>query len=234
MTARVNPLAIVTGASRGIGHAVSRALLGRGYDVVMIARNEAAIRDAAQTLTSEVGGGRAEPWAFDIADEAAVANLATTLASAGRVPTILVNNAGIVSRGPLVEDTPVEAWDRVVGVNLRGPFLLCRAFLREMKRAGRGRVVFVGSISSTMGCPNNASYGASKWGLVGLMKSVAEETRGSGVIVTAILPGSVDTEMLVGSGFPPAMTAADVADAIVNLAVDAPAALHGSAVEMFG
>lgn len=231
----MNPLAIVTGASRGIGHAVSRSLLARGYDVVMVARDETAVRFAAQALEAEVGArASAEPWAFDVADASAVDALAASLEARGRVPEILVNNAGIVRRGPLVEDTSVEDWNDVMNVNLRGPFLMCRAFLRRMKAAKRGRVVFVGSISSTLGCPNNASYGASKWGVIGLMKAVAEEARGTGLVVTAVLPGSVDTDMLVGSGFPPAMSAADVARTIVDLATDAPCAMHGSAVEMFG
>ncbi len=232
----MSSLAIVTGASRGIGFAVSRELFRRGHEVVMVARDEAAVQEAARTITRQVAtdGGATRPWAFDVSDEHAVEHLAHVLGQEGRVPNVLVNNAGIVRRGPLVEDTPLADWDAVLRVNLRGPFLICRAFLKGMKAAGRGRIVFVGSISSTLGCPNNAAYGASKWGAVGLMKSVAEEARGSGVVVTAVLPGSVDTEMLVGSGFAPAMSADDVAFTIVNLATDAPSALHGSAVEMFG
>ena len=103
-----------------------------------------------------------------------------------------------------------------------------------MLAAGRGRFVHVASISSTIGCPNNASYAASKWGLVGLSKSLAEELRGTGLASTAILPGSVDTEMLRGSGFDPQMTPDDVASTITYLALDAPLAINGSAVEVFG
>lgn len=232
--AGARPLAIVSGASKGIGLATSRALLARGLDVVMIARGEAALREAASKLGDGANGAQAHVRPLDVADEHAVAALARALEAEGRAPAVLVNNAGVVRRGPLVEDTAVADWDLVMGVNVRGPFLLCRAFLGPMKRAGRGRIVFVASISSTLGCPRNASYGASKWAVVGLMKSVAEETRGTGLVVTAVLPGSVDTEMLAGSGFAPAMSPEDVATTIVDLALDAPAAMHGSAVEMFG
>ena len=103
-----------------------------------------------------------------------------------------------------------------------------------MLAARRGRFVHVASISATIGSPGAASYSASKWGLVGLAKSLAEELRGTGLCSMAILPGSVDTEMLVGSGFAPSMTAADVAAMIVHTGLDAPEALTGSAIEMFG
>jgi len=102
------------------------------------------------------------------------------------------------------------------------------------KLARRGRFVHVASISATLGCPGIASYAASKWGLVGFAKSLAEELRGTKLASIALLPGSVDTEMLVGSGFEPQMTADDVAAMLVHLGLDAPDALTGSAVEMFG
>jgi 3-oxoacyl-[acyl-carrier protein] reductase len=94
--------------------------------------------------------------------------------------------------------------------------------------------VHVGSISSTIGCPENASYAASKWGLVGFAKSLAEELRGTQLASIAVLPGSVDTDMLRGSGFEPAMTADDVAGTVVYAALDAPLAMNGSALEVFG
>jgi 3-oxoacyl-[acyl-carrier protein] reductase len=150
------------------------------------------------------------------------------------VPELVVLNAGIVRRGTRVEETSFEDWRRVLAVNLDGPFLVTRALLGSMRAAGRGRLVFVGSISSTIGCSANASYAASKWGVVGLMKSVAEETRGTGLVVSGVLPGSVDTDMLRGSGFEPVMTPAEVAGTILYLGIDAPAAVHGSAVELFG
>jgi 3-oxoacyl-[acyl-carrier protein] reductase len=150
------------------------------------------------------------------------------------VPRAVVNNAGIVHRGARVHETSPESWDEVLAVNLRGPFLVSRAFLPAMLAAGRGRFVHVSSISATLGSPGAASYAASKWGLVGLSKSLAEELRGTGLVSVAVLPGSVDTDMLAGSGFAPRMTADDVAAMIVHSALDAPDAVTGSAIEMFG
>jgi 3-oxoacyl-[acyl-carrier protein] reductase len=97
-----------------------------------------------------------------------------------------------------------------------------------------GRFVFVGSISSTIGCAGVASYAASKWGLLGFAKSLAEELRGTDLAALSVLPGSVDTDMLVGSGFEAKMSAHDVANTITYAALDAPAAMNGSSIEIFG
>jgi 3-oxoacyl-[acyl-carrier protein] reductase len=224
-------LAVVTGGSRGIGLEVARGWVSRGGQV-MVTGTGPKVHDAAATLSAE-GPGEAVGIVSDTSHEQEVAELARLTLQRG-VPELVVLNAGVVRRGPRVDETALEDWERVLAVNLSGPFLVARAFLPAMRAAGRGRLVFVGSISSTIGCAANASYAASKWGVVGLMKSVAEETRGTGLVVSAVLPGSVDTEMLAGSGFEPAMTAADVAGTILYLGVDAPPAIHGSAVEMFG
>lgn len=224
-------LAVVTGGSRGIGLEVARGWVRRGGQVVMSGTGS-RVQEAAAELCAE-GPGRAVGVVSDTSREQDVAELARVSLERG-VPELVVLNAGVVRRGPRVEETPLADWERVLAVNLSGPFLVARAFLPAMRAAERGRLVFVGSISSTIGCATNASYAASKWGVVGLMKSVAEETRGTGLVVSGVLPGSVDTEMLHGSGFAPAMTAADVASTILYLGVDAPAAVHGSAVEMFG
>ena len=172
--------------------------------------------------------------ACDVASEGEVARASTEILAALGPPRVVVNNAGIVRRGALVHETRPDDWDEVVAVNLRGPFLISRAFLPAMLAARRGRFVHVASISATIGSPGAASYSASKWGLVGFSKSLAEELRGTGLASMAILPGSVDTEMLVGSGFAPQMTADDVAAMIVHAGLDAPEALTGSAIEMFG
>jgi len=165
---------------------------------------------------------------------AGVERAASDVLSSLGVPRAIVNNAGVVRRGPLVHETTPEDWDHVLAVNLRGPFLVSRAFLPSMLAAGRGRFVHVASISATLGSPGAASYAASKWGLVGFAKSLAEELRGTGLQSIAILPGSVDTDMLAGSGFAPQMSADDVAGMIVHAALDAPSAINGSAIEMFG
>ncbi len=229
MTGRV---AVVTGAGGGIGAATTVALAERGLTVVALGRTRSTLETAAERARAL--GARAEVQVCDVADAADVqAAKERVLADLG-APSVVVNAAGIVRRGPPVEEVDPADWDAVIATNLRGAFLVSRAFLGAMRAAGRGRLIHVGSISSTLGCPGNASYAASKWGLVGLSKSIAEELRGTDVQSMALLPGSVDTEMLVGSGFAPAMTAAEVAAQIVYLALDAPAAMNGAAVEMFG
>jgi 3-oxoacyl-[acyl-carrier protein] reductase len=103
-----------------------------------------------------------------------------------------------------------------------------------MLGAKEGRVVNVSSISGTVGSPRQAAYAAAKWGVIGFTKSLAEELCGTGVQALCVVPGSVDTEMLKGSGFPPRMSPEDVARVVIYAALDAPSAMSGSAVEMFG
>ena len=135
---------------------------------------------------------------------------------------------------PELEDTSLESYERQMAINLRAPFLLTRELLPALRGAKHGRILFVGSITSTLGARNAAVYAASKWGLVGLMKSLAEELSDSGVVTCALLPGSVDAEMLVGSGFTPRMSAEDVALTIAWYALEAPLAQNGGVVELFG
>jgi NAD(P)-dependent dehydrogenase (short-subunit alcohol dehydrogenase family) len=190
------------------------------------------LTSAAATVAAT--GVDARAVACDVASESDVTRAAAEILASMGTPRVVVNNAGIVRRNALIHETRPEAWDEVIAVNLRGPYLISRAFLPAMLAARRGRFVHVASISATIGSPGAASYAASKWGLVGLAKSLAEELRGTGLASIAILPGSVDTEMLVGSGFEPNMTADDVAAMIVHAGLDAPDALTGSAIEMFG
>lgn len=223
---------VVTGPSRGIGRATVLAFARRGARLSLLGRPSAAlegvVREAAE-LGAEV---RDHPC--DVQREEDVDEAARALLDGWGAPDVVVNNAGIVRRGALVEETEVAAFDEVIAVNLRGPFLVSRALVPAMRARAKGRLVHVASISSTIACPRNASYAASKWGLLGFAKSLAEELRDSGVVSVCILPGSVDTEMLKGSGFPPQMSPEDVANAIVWLAIEAPSAVHGTAMEMFG
>ncbi|XXT19853.1 SDR family oxidoreductase [Sorangium sp. So ce429] len=225
-------VAVVTGPSRGIGRATALALARRGLSVALLGRPGPrldAIADEVRRLDVA-----ALPVPCDVASDEQVARAAAEVVAWLGAPHVVVNNAGIVRRGAPVHETSPAAWDEVMAVNLRGPYLVSRAFLPAMLAQGRGRLVHVGSISSTIASPGNASYAASKWGLVGFAKSLAEELRGKGLQSIAVLPGSVDTDMLVGSGFPPQMSADDVARLIVYAALDAPDAVTGSALEMFG
>lgn len=224
--------AVVTGPSRGIGRAVALALSARGLRVALLGRPSPRLDAVVGEL--RVGGGEALPVPCDVSVEGDVDEAARTVVERWGAPAVVVNNAGIVVRGPRVHETTPERWDEVLAVNLRGAFLVARAFLPAMLARGRGRLVQIASISATLGSPGAASYAASKWGLVGLTKSLAEELRGTGLSCVAVLPGSVDTDMLEGSGFTPQMSAADVARTVVFAALDAPDALTGSAIEMFG
>jgi 3-oxoacyl-[acyl-carrier protein] reductase len=118
--------------------------------------------------------------------------------------------------------------------NLKGIFLVTRAFLPAMRAARSGRFVTIASISATLGTAGLAPYCASKWGAVGFTKSLAEELRGSGLQAISVLPGSVDTPMVAVGGFAPQMSPGDVARVVVFAALDAPDAMNGSSVECFG
>jgi 3-oxoacyl-[acyl-carrier protein] reductase len=224
-------IAVITGASRGIGAATARAFAARGIQVAMIARAHDELETASRAIAAL--GIDATMISCDVADPDQVARAARSILSLG-TPRVVVNNAGIVHRGKRVHETDVASWDEVIAVNLRGPFLITRALLPAMLVEKRGRFIQIASISATIGSPGAASYAASKWGVVGFSKSLAEELRGTGLQSIAILPGSVDTQMLEGSGFTPQMSADDVAKTIVFAALDAPDALNGSAIEVFG
>jgi 3-oxoacyl-[acyl-carrier protein] reductase len=148
---------------------------------------------------------------------------------------VLVNNAGIVERAPIAE-TSEESWDRVLETNLKSAFLCTRGVLPSMMKRRSGRIINVSSISGRTGTPELAPYCASKWGLIGFSKAAAEEGREHNVQIFTVCPGSVDTEMLQKGlpGAKPQMTAEQVASLIVYLALDAPAAMTGAAIDMFG
>lgn len=232
MKRHAGDLAVVTGASRGIGRATAIGLAKRGVRVALLGRSSPMLDDAAEA--AQAAGAEARPFVCDVAREDDVARAAEEVLATMGTPRVVINNAGIVRRGARVEETSPVDWDDVLAVNLRGPFLVSRAFLPSMLGAKRGRLVHVASVSATIGCAGAASYAASKWGLVGLAKSLAEELRGTGLQSIAVLPGSVDTDMLVGSGFEPRMTAEETAGFLVYVALDAPAAINGAALEMFG
>jgi 3-oxoacyl-[acyl-carrier protein] reductase len=204
-------VAVVTGAGRGIGRAVALKLAERGHDVALLARTV----EELEAVAGEVAGA-AERVAKDLG-----------------VPRVVVSNAGVVRRALVVESSEAD-WDHVIDVNLKGAFLVARALLPAMIAAKRGRFVALASISSTLGTPRQSAYCAAKWGLVGFVKALAEELRPAGLQAMCVLPGSVDTAMLRGSGFAPQMSPEDVANLVTYAALDAPDALNGSAVEMFG
>jgi len=226
--------AVVTGAGRGIGRAVALALGRRGLSVALLARTQGELEEVAGAFR-EANGSRVEARVVscDVGDAASVAAAAREVEARFGAPRVVINNAGVVRRVRTVEMT-TEDWDAVIRVNLTGTFLVSRAFLPAMLARGRGRIVNVASISATLGTAKQAAYNASKWGVIGFTKSLAEELRGTGLQALAVLPGAVDTTMLVGSGFAPQMTAEEVAGTLVFAALDAPDAMNGSALEVFG
>jgi 3-oxoacyl-[acyl-carrier protein] reductase len=223
--------AIVTGASRGVGRAAALAFARRGLAVGLVGRQSSEL-EQTRLLALENGAPEVRSWFVDLADARATEAAARLIASEADVE-VLVNNAGVAHR-TRIEETSTESYEQQITVNLSAPFLLTRELLPAMRRRARGRIVHVGSISSTLGTPRLAAYCASKWGLIGFMKSLAEELHDSGVMTLAILPGSIDTRMLQGSGFPPRMTADEVAQTIAYFALDAPLSHNGSVIEMFG
>jgi 3-oxoacyl-[acyl-carrier protein] reductase len=232
------PVAVITGAGRGIGRATALAFARRGYACALLSRSAAELDSVGEELRAVAN---APPLLLpcDVSNEREVERARDqilahyTKKSWASFPSVVVNNAGIVSRSSIVE-TSLADWSRSLDVNLTGAFLVSRAFLPSMLAARQGRIVHVASISSTLGTPKLSAYCASKWGLLGFMKSMAEELRGTGLQTMAVLPGSVDTQMLEGSGFTPQMSPSDVAKVIVHAALDAPDAMNGSAIEVFG
>jgi NAD(P)-dependent dehydrogenase (short-subunit alcohol dehydrogenase family) len=219
--------AIVTGGGRGIGAAVARALTARGLAVTVFARTGEEIERVVAAR------GAALAVAGDVRREEDVARLVAEHERALGPVDVLVNDAGILVRG-LAEETSPAAFREVLEVNLTGAFLCARAVIPGMKARRRGRIVNVTSISGTIGTPGASAYNASKWGLVGLTKCLAEELRPHGVQCVAVSPGSVDTEMLRKTPFRPEMTPDDVARVVAFAALDAPAAITGSNREVHG
>ncbi len=224
-------IALVTGAGRGIGHAVALELARRGYDLALIGRT---VEDLARTAAEVTALGRkAFTLSCDVSRSDQVAAAAATIHRDFGSPRVVVNNAGIVRRGR-VATLSEEDWDAVIDVNLKGTFLVTRAFLPSMLENKDGRCIAIGSISGTLGTPELSAYCAAKWGVVGFTKALAEELRGTGVQALCVLPGSVDTEMLKESTFPAQMTPEHVAGVVAYAALDAPSAMNGSAIELFG
>ena len=189
-------IALVTGGNGGIGLGMARGLGQAGATVIIVGRNA---EKSAQALRELQGLGiRAEAQACDVTDEAAVAALfAQVDATHGRLD-ILVNNAGSTVRKP-PQDFTLDDWNSVMDLNLTGAFLCARAAYALMRKAGRGKVINIGSIMSLFGAPYAPAYCASKGGIVQLTKSLALAWAKDNIQANAVLPGWIDTELTVGA-----------------------------------
>jgi len=187
-------VAVVTGASRGIGRAIALRLARNGVRVAMAARTEPDLLAACREIESF--GGEAAAIRADMASEPDVKQLVESAVERFGALDIVVNNAGIGVFGP-IENTPADDWDRVMAVNARGPFLLCREAIPYLKQnGGASWIVNIGSVVSVKGYVNQAVYTASKHALMGMTKVLAQEVQQYGIRVHTICPGGVDTEMI--------------------------------------
>lgn len=189
-------VAVVTGASRGIGEAVAVRLAGMGAHTVLVARRIEPLAEVESSIRKN--GGAAAAMARDLTDAASIAALGETVAKDYGRCDILVNNAGIGFLGKPLTELPLAEWEEMVNLNLRAPYLMIRALAPLMTRAGGGHIVNISSLAGKNPLPGGAAYAATKWGLNGLSYSVAEELRQAHIRVTVIAPGSVNTSFNAG------------------------------------
>lgn len=187
-----NEIALVTGASRGIGQAIARELGGRGATVIGTATTDngaAAIESGLQEAGVKGAGRR-----LDVTDAESVDALIKEIATEFGAVTVLINNAGI-TRDNLLMRMKDEEWDSVVATNLSSVFRLSRACLRGMMKARRGRIINIASVVGATGNPGQANYAAAKAGIAGFAKSLAREVGSRGITVNTVSPGFIDTDM---------------------------------------
>jgi NAD(P)-dependent dehydrogenase (short-subunit alcohol dehydrogenase family) len=231
LTGRV---AVVTGASRGIGAATAAAVAAAGAHVVLAARDRRALDGVATRIKD--AGGQATPVPTDVSDEAAIGRLFAEVAGIGQL-SALVCAAGVLTPAPFAATTS-DMWHETLGVNLTGTFLCCRAAFTAMAPAGQGRIVNIASLSgvyATEKFPGLAAYNVSKYGVIGLTEAVAVEGKEHGISTICLSPGAVDTEMLrrANPALRPGLTPDDVAELIVAL-LDSPLApVSGANIPLF-
>jgi 3-oxoacyl-[acyl-carrier protein] reductase len=235
--------AIVTGASRGIGKAIASRLAAAGAKVACVARSADKLQETADAIAA--AGGAAEVHPCDVTDSAAVSKLVEELAEKWGGIDIVVNNAGI-TKDTLIPRMEDEAWDAVIATNLRSVFLFTRAASLVMMRKRSGRIINISSVSGLMGNAGQANYSASKAGVIGLTRTVAQELASRKVTVNAVCPGFIASEMTQAMGATldefvktriPAKRlgeADEVADAVLYLASDSAAYITGEVITIDG
>jgi 3-oxoacyl-[acyl-carrier protein] reductase len=190
-------VALVTGASRGLGRAIALALAAEGATIAAVARSEDALKDTVEAVRG--AGSSAEPFALDVSDSAAADALVEKVAAKFGHIDILVNNAGVTRDGLLMR-MKSEDWDAVINTNLKGAFNLTKPVGRLMVKQRAGRIINISSVIGLMGNAGQANYAASKAGLIGFTKSVAKEFASRGITCNVVCPGFIETDMTKNLG----------------------------------
>src|SRR5205809_5094330 len=185
-------VAVITGASKGLGKAMALALAAEGARIALVSRNIEQLNEVGRAVKN--AGGEARVFQADVSEEEQVRNLERDVIGAFGKVHILINNAGINLRKPLVEFT-LEEWHRVLDTNLTSVFLMCRSFVPHMKGTGYGRIINMTSIMSWVSLPGRAAYSASQTALLGVTRALALELAADGITVNGISPGPFATEM---------------------------------------
>ena len=227
-------LAVVTGASRGIGAATAEAVAAAGAHVVLAARDGEALAAVARSIRDAGGAATAVPT--DVSRVEDVERLFAAAEEKGRLAA-LVCAAAVLTPARFTETTS-EIWDETLGVNLTGSFLCCRAAFTAMRAGGGGRIVNIASLSGVYGTekfPGLTAYNASKYGVIGLTEAIAVEGKGVGVSAICVSPGAVDTQMLrrANPELRPGMTPDQVANLIVALLDNALVPASGTNIALF-
>jgi len=214
-----NKLAVVTGASKGIGKGIAIALAKQGCKLILASRDEEKMNAVAAEITA--AGGRAQVCVCDITDEASVDALFSLVAEHKQGLDILVNNAGMAISGR-IDELSYDAWRQVQDVNVNGMFLCCRGAARLMKPTKKGRIINIGSISGQMPRVKSSPYTTSKFAVTGLTKALALELRAYNIAVCCINPGNVMTDIWEKSPQVPekegVMAVEDLAELVVTMA----------------
>ena len=188
-----NKTAVVTGGGRGIGQEIARALAAEGAKVAVVSRSAASCGKTAEEINAEFPGA-ARAYAVDVADHAAVQDLAKQIGEDFSTVNILVNNAGVTRDGLLMR-MKEEDWDTVLDTNLKGAFNTVKAFMRTLMKAEEPRIINIASVIGLIGNAGQTNYSASKAGLIGFTKAVARELAGRAVTCNAVAPGFITTDM---------------------------------------